>query len=106
MMMGTVKVDPKKSVCHLALVVEILMQHFFPDIDQQIPLEVVPTRMQDAFTLVVNTSELKERLQQAKQPFALSNRSLRQMWVRGQKTTKDSKEEEEKERPLMIKRRK
>jgi hypothetical protein len=95
--------------CHLALVVEILMQHFeefFPDIDQQIPLEVVPTGMQDASTLMVNTLELRERLPQVKQPFALSNRLLRQMWVRGQRTTKDSKEEKEKDIPLMIKRRK
>ncbi len=42
-MMGIVKVDPNKDVCHLTLVVEILMQHLSLDINQQIPLEVVPT---------------------------------------------------------------
>jgi hypothetical protein len=31
MMMGTIKVDPKKDVCHLALVIETLMQHLFHD---------------------------------------------------------------------------
>jgi hypothetical protein len=30
-MMGTIKVDPKKDVFHLTLVIEILMQHFFLD---------------------------------------------------------------------------
>jgi hypothetical protein len=42
-MMGTIKVDPKKDVCHSTLVIEILMFHFFPDTTQQIPLEDVPT---------------------------------------------------------------
>jgi hypothetical protein len=65
-MMGTIKVDPKKDVCHLALVIEILMQHFFPNITQQIPLQEVPTGAQDASTLGVNTLKLKERLQQTK----------------------------------------
>jgi hypothetical protein len=37
-MMGTMKVDPKKDICHSTnLVIEILMQHFFLDVDQQIP---------------------------------------------------------------------
>jgi hypothetical protein len=31
MMMVTIMVDPKKKVCHLTLVIEILMQHLFPD---------------------------------------------------------------------------
>jgi hypothetical protein len=31
-MMGIVKVDTKKDVCHSTLIIEILMQHFFPDI--------------------------------------------------------------------------
>jgi hypothetical protein len=35
--MGRVKVDPKKNVCHSTLIIEILMQHFFFDISQQIP---------------------------------------------------------------------
>ncbi len=30
-MMGIIKVDPKKNVCHSTLVIKILMQHFFPD---------------------------------------------------------------------------
>jgi hypothetical protein len=33
-MMETMKVDPKKDVCHLTLVIEILMQHFFFDTTQ------------------------------------------------------------------------
>jgi hypothetical protein len=38
MMMGTIKVDPKKDICPSTnLIIEILMQHFFPDIGQQIP---------------------------------------------------------------------
>lgn len=38
MMMETMKVDPKKDICHSTnLVIEILMQPFFPNIDQQIP---------------------------------------------------------------------
>jgi hypothetical protein len=54
---------------------------------------------------VVNTSKLKKRLQQVK-PLASSNKSLRQIWDREQRTKGDSKEEEEEKRPLMIKRRK
>jgi hypothetical protein len=42
MMMGTIKVDIKKDICHSTLVIKILMQHFFPNTDQQIPPEVVP----------------------------------------------------------------
>jgi hypothetical protein len=42
--MGRVKVDPKKNACHSALVIEILMQHFL-DTTQQIPPEEEPTRM-------------------------------------------------------------
>ncbi len=34
MMMGIVKVDPKIDICRSTLVVEILMQHFFLDINQ------------------------------------------------------------------------
>jgi hypothetical protein len=33
-MMGTIKVDPKKDVGHSTLVIEILMQHFFPNTTQ------------------------------------------------------------------------
>jgi hypothetical protein len=33
MLKGIVKIDPKKDVCHLALVIEILMQHFFLEIE-------------------------------------------------------------------------
>jgi hypothetical protein len=36
-MMGRVKVDPKKNVCHSTLIIEILMQHFFLDTIKQIP---------------------------------------------------------------------
>ncbi len=60
MMMGKMNVGPKKNVRHPTLVIEILMQHFFPNIDQQIPLKVIPTRVQEAFTFGVNTLELKE----------------------------------------------
>jgi hypothetical protein len=31
-MMGIIKVDPKKDVCHSTLVIEILIQHLFLDI--------------------------------------------------------------------------
>jgi hypothetical protein len=30
MLMGIIKVDPKKNVYHSTLIIEILMQHFFP----------------------------------------------------------------------------
>jgi hypothetical protein len=33
MFRGILKVDPKKDVCHSMLVIEILMQHFFPNIE-------------------------------------------------------------------------
>lgn len=62
MMMGTFKVDLKKDVCHSTLVIEILMQHFFLKTNQWIPLEITPTRVHEAFTSKVNTSELTERL--------------------------------------------
>jgi hypothetical protein len=52
------------------------MQHFFLNTIQQIPLQEVLTRIQDASTLGVNTSKLRERLQQIKQPLASSNKSL------------------------------
>jgi hypothetical protein len=38
--MGTIKVDPKKKVCHSTLVIETMMQHFFLEIEQKIPQEV------------------------------------------------------------------
>jgi hypothetical protein len=41
MMMGTIKVDPKKDICQSTLVIEILMQHFFPNTNQKIALEIV-----------------------------------------------------------------
>ncbi len=63
MMMGTIKVDPKKNVYHSLLVIKILMQHFFPSTYQQSPLKVVPTGMHDASTSRANTSKLKKRLQ-------------------------------------------
>ncbi len=44
MFKGVVKVDLEKNVCHSALVIEILMQHFFPKIEEQIPQEVAPTQ--------------------------------------------------------------
>jgi hypothetical protein len=31
MLMGIIKVDPKKDVYHSTLTIEILMQHFFPN---------------------------------------------------------------------------
>jgi hypothetical protein len=77
MMMGIVKVDPKTNICHSTLVIEILMQHFFPDIEQQILLEVIPTRVHDFSTLRINALELKEKLHQTKSPQASSNRSPR-----------------------------
>jgi hypothetical protein len=64
--------------------------------------------MQEAFTSGMNTFELRERLHQSKHPFASSKKII--------KTDVDQllkkyrrfrlKEEEEKERPLMIKRKK
>ncbi len=45
MMMGIVKVNLKKNVYHSVLIVESLMQHFFLDTIQQIPLEAIPTRV-------------------------------------------------------------
>jgi hypothetical protein len=33
MLKGIIKVDPKKDVCHFALVIEVLMQHLFPKIE-------------------------------------------------------------------------
>jgi hypothetical protein len=77
MMMGIVKVDPKTNICHPTLIIEILMQHFFPNIDQQILVEVVPTIVHDASTSRINTSELREKLHQTKSPLALSRRSPR-----------------------------
>jgi hypothetical protein len=62
-MMGIVKNDPKKDVCHSTLVIEILMHHFFLNTTQQIPLQEVPIRVHDASTSWVNTSRLKEHLQ-------------------------------------------
>jgi hypothetical protein len=59
-MMGTIKVDPKKYVFHSTLVIEILMQHFFLNTTQQIPLQDVPIGVHDASTLGVNTLELQE----------------------------------------------
>jgi hypothetical protein len=56
MMMGTVEVNPKKHVYHLVLIIEILMQHFFPNTNQQSPLEAAPIGMHDASTSWVNTS--------------------------------------------------
>ncbi len=38
-------VDPKKDVYHSTLVIEILMQHFFPKAEQQITPKVAPTRV-------------------------------------------------------------
>jgi hypothetical protein len=40
LLMGTIKVDPKKNVCHSTLVIETMMQHFFLEIEQKIPQEV------------------------------------------------------------------
>jgi hypothetical protein len=50
--------------------------------------------VQDASKLGVNISKLRERLQQVKRPFALSNRSPQRMQVREQMIAEDSKEEE------------
>ncbi len=61
-MMGTVKDDPKKDVCHSTLVIEILMYNFFLNTTQQIPLQEVPIVVHDASTLGVNTSRLRECL--------------------------------------------
>ncbi len=58
-MMGTMKNDPKKDVCHSTLVIEILMHHFFCNTIQQIPLQEVPIGVHDASTSWVNTSKLK-----------------------------------------------
>jgi hypothetical protein len=33
MLRGTIKVDPKKDVCHFAVVIEVLMQHLFLEIE-------------------------------------------------------------------------
>jgi hypothetical protein len=60
-MMGTIKVDPKKYVYHSTLVIENLMLHFF-ETTKQIPPKDVPTRVYDASTSRVNTSKLKEQL--------------------------------------------
>jgi hypothetical protein len=49
-MMGTLKNDPKKDVCHSTLVIEILMHHFFRNTTQQIPLQEVPIGVHDAST--------------------------------------------------------
>ncbi len=106
MTMGTMKVNPKKDICHLTLTIEILMQHFFLNTNQLIPLKVIPTRMQEAFTSRVNTSKLKERLYQTKLPLASSNGLHKLMQAKKQKIIEDLEEEEEEERPLMIKRRK
>jgi hypothetical protein len=65
-MMGIVKDDPKKDVCHSTLVIEILMHHFFFNTTQQIPLQEVPIRVYGASTSGVNTSGLREHLQQTK----------------------------------------
>jgi len=44
MFRGIVKVDTKKDVCHLMFIIEILMQHFFPKIEEQIPPEATLAR--------------------------------------------------------------
>ncbi len=75
-MMGKIKVDPKKNVYHSTFVIEILMLHFFFKTTQQIPPKDVPTRVYDASTSRVNTSKLKEQLQ-VKRPLAPSSRSPR-----------------------------
>jgi hypothetical protein len=33
MLRGTIKVDPKKDVCHFVVVIEVLMQHLFLEIE-------------------------------------------------------------------------
>jgi hypothetical protein len=78
-MMGTVKDDPKKDVCHSTLVIEILMYNFFLNTTQQIPLQEVPIGVHNASTSGVNTSRLRECLQQTKQCLSSSNRLPRQM---------------------------
>jgi hypothetical protein len=101
--MGTVKVDPKKDVCHSTLVIEIMMQHFFLEIKQKIPPEATVAGVQEGSTSRVNTLELKERLQQTKCPLTSSNISPRHMETKYQRSTQDSKEEEKQERHLMFK---
>jgi hypothetical protein len=34
MLMGIIKVEPKKTIYHSTLIIEILMQHFFPKAEQ------------------------------------------------------------------------
>ncbi len=82
------------------------MQHLFLDIDRQIPIEAIPIGVHEASTSWVNTLELREKLQQNKQPFASFSKLPKQMWAKEQITTKDLEEEEEEDRSLMIKRRK
>jgi hypothetical protein len=46
MLRGTIKVDPKKDVCHFALVIEALMQHLFPKIEPYMPIELALAKAQ------------------------------------------------------------
>jgi len=74
-MMGIVKVDPKTNICHPTLIIEILMQHFFLNIDWQILVDIVPTIVHDASTSRINISELREKLHQTNSPLASSRGS-------------------------------